>query len=186
MSVSAKRDGMGQKLKRNIILVGFMGSGKTCVGERLAELLSYRFRDTDQVLEQRARDTINHIFTVHGEDYFRNLETDLLKELHTSIDQTVLSTGGGLPLREQNTKLLKEMGYVVYLKATKQTTVMRLLRDKTRPLLQGEELGQKVERMLGIRTPIYEKAAHKIVATDDKTVDEIVHLIMESYLKQIY
>jgi shikimate kinase len=177
---------MQPKLKHNIILIGFMGSGKTSVGGRLAERLSYRFRDTDKVLEQKAGDTINHIFTIHGEDYFRNMETDLLKEFLTGIDQTVLSTGGGLPLREQNSKILKDIGYVVYLKANKQTTVNRLKGDTSRPLLQGEELEQKVERMLAIRSPIYEKAAHKIVATDNKSIDEIVHLIMESYLKQIY
>jgi shikimate kinase len=177
---------MKLKRKHNIILIGFMGSGKTSVGDRLAERLSYRFRDTDQLLEQKARDTINHIFAAHGEEYFRNLETDLLNELLPGINQTVLSTGGGLPLREQNAQLLKEMGYVVYLKASKQTTVQRLKGDTTRPLLQGEELEQKVERMLSIRSPIYERAAHKIVVTDDKNINEIVHLIMESYLKQIY
>lgn len=177
---------MDQRMKHNIILIGFMGSGKTSVGERLANRLSYRFRDTDKVLEQKAGDTINHIFAVHGEEYFRNMETDLLKELLPSMEQTVLSTGGGLPLREQNSKLLKEIGYVVYLKATKQTTLKRLKGDKTRPLLQGEDLEQKVEHMLGLRTPVYERAAHKVIATDDKKVDEIVNLIMESYMKLIY
>jgi shikimate kinase len=177
---------MERKLKHNIILIGFMGSGKTSLGRRLAERLSYGFRDTDQLLEKKAGDTINRIFAVHGEEYFRNLETDLLKELLPGIDQTVLSTGGGLPLREQNTKLLKEMGYVVYLKASRQTTLQRLKGDTTRPLLQGEEVEQKVDRMLSVRTPIYERAAHKIIATDDKSIEEIVPLIMESYLKQLY
>jgi len=172
-------------MKHNIILIGFMGSGKTSVGERLAERLSYSFRDTDRMLEQRAGDTINHIFSLHGEEFFRNLETDLLKEMLQQTDQTVISTGGGLPLRDQNNKVLKELGYVVYLKANKQTTIRRLKGDSTRPLLQGEELEQKVERMLTLRAPLYEKAAHKIVATDDKTIDEIVHFIMEAYLKQI-
>jgi shikimate kinase len=173
------------KSKRNIILIGYMGSGKTSAGEKLAERLSYHFRDTDQMIEKKAGDTINHIFAVHGEEYFRNLETNLLKELLKGIDQTVLSTGGGLPLRAQNVELLKEMGFVVYLKASKQSTLKRLKGDTTRPLLQGEDLEQKIERMLELRTPIYEKAAHKIVATDDKSVVEIVHLIMESYLRQI-
>lgn len=173
-------------MHHNIILIGFMGSGKTCVGKRLAECLTYRFRDTDQMIEQRTGDTINHIFAAHGEEYFRNLETDLLKEMQKQTSQAVISTGGGLPLREQNAKLLKEMGYVVYLKASRQTTVKRLRDDTTRPLLQGDELEQKVERMLTIRTPIYEKAAHKVIATDDKSIEEIVHFIMEAYLKQIY
>lgn len=173
-------------LKHNVILIGFMGSGKTTIGIRLAERLSYQFCDTDQMLESKAGDTINHIFNVHGEEYFRNMETQLLRTISSDLKKSVLSTGGGLPLREQNTKLLKEIGYVVFLKATKETTLNRLMGDTTRPLLNGDELEQKVERLLKIRTPIYEDAAHKIIATDDRSVDDIVNLIMEAYLKQLH
>ncbi len=173
-------------MKNNIILIGFMGSGKTSVGERLAKQLSYQFRDTDHMLEQQAGDTINHIFSVHGEAYFRNMETYLLKELLPKLSGTVLSTGGGLPLREENVKLLKELGYVVYLNATKETVIKRLKGDTARPLLQGEDFEQKVERMLKLRAPIYEKAAHKSVVTDGRSFDTIIHIIMEAYLKQIY
>lgn len=163
-----------------------MGSGKTSVGVHLAERLSYQFRDTDQMIEKRVGDTINGIFRTHGEEYFRNLETSLLKELVTELHQTVLSTGGGMPLREQNIKLLKELGYVVFLKASKETTLTRLRGDTTRPLLQGDNLEQKIDRMLTIRTPIYEKAAHKIVVTDGKSIKEIAEMVMENYLRQIY
>lgn len=173
-------------LKHNIILIGFMGSGKTSVGIHLAERLSYQFKDTDQLLEKRAGDTISRIFSVHGEEYFRNLETGLLKELVPILNKTVLSSGGGLPIRDQNSKLLKELGYVVFLKASKQTTLSRLKGDTTRPLLQGEDLEKKVEKMLEIRTPIYEKAAHKVIATDGLTVEQVSQLIMENYLRQIY
>lgn len=175
-----------QKLKTNIILIGFMGSGKTSVGVKLAERLTYHFRDTDQMIEKQAGDTINHIFAVHGEEYFRSLETELLKNSKSNMDKTVLSTGGGLPLREQNSKLIREMGYVVFLKASKQTTLKRLRGDTTRPLLKGDDLEQKVDRMLTARTPVYEKAAHKIIVTDEKPINEIVETIMEAYLKQIY
>jgi len=72
------------------------------------------------------------------------------------------------------------------LKASKETTVKRLIGDATRPLLKGDELEEKVNRMLGIRAPIYEKAAHKIVATDGKSIDDIVNVIMEAYMKVIY
>jgi shikimate kinase len=175
-----------QKLKHNIILIGFMGSGKTSVGEKLAERLTYHFRDTDQLIEKQAGETINHIFAVYGEEHFRNLETELLKALQGHMEQTVLSTGGGLPLREQNARLLREMGYVVFLKASRQTTLSRLKGDTTRPLLKGDDSEQKVERMLNVRIPVYEKAAHKTVVTDDKSVDELVEIIMEAYLRQIY
>jgi len=173
-------------MKHNIILIGFMGSGKTSVGQKLAKRLSYRFCDSDHMIERNAGNTINQIFDVHGEDYFRDLETELIKNLSSDMCNTVLSTGGGLPLRDQNSKILQKMGLVVYLKATKETTVKRLMGDATRPLLKGDELGQKVERMLGMRTPIYERAAHKIVATDGKSIDDIVNVIMEAYMKVIY
>ncbi len=173
-------------MKHNVILIGFMGSGKTTVGRKLAERLSYRFCDSDQMIETKVGSTINQIFSTHGEEYFRNMETEFLKELNGSISNTVLSTGGGLPLRDKNSALLSQMGLVVYLKASKEVTLKRVKGDSSRPLLKGDELEQKIERLLRVRTPIYEKAAHKIIATDDKSVDEIVNLIMESYLKIIY
>lgn len=168
--------------KQNIILIGFMGSGKTSVGSQLATRLSCRFCDTDQMIESKTGDTIKHIFTEYGEEYFRDLETQLLQEMKDNREYRVISTGGGLPLREQNARLLKEMGYVFFLKASKQTTVERVTGDTTRPLLAGEELEQKVERMLKLRTPVYEKSAHQTVITDNRTVEEIVTQIMDSYL----
>jgi len=174
---------MKERYKQNIILIGYMGSGKTSVGERLAKMLSYQFRDADQMLERKAGDTINHIFAVHGEEYFRNMETELLKELVGTLENTILSTGGGMPLREENAKLLKELGYVVYLKASKETTIQRLKGDTTRPLLQGDDLEKKVERMLEVRTPIYERAAHIIITTDGRSLDELANEIMECYSK---
>lgn len=173
-------------MKHNIVLIGFMGCGKTSVGERLAARMSYQFKDTDDLIEKRVGDTISNIFKNSGEEYFRSLETDTIKELKGSLHHTVLSTGGGLPIKEVNANILKELGYVVYLKATKETTINRLIGDTTRPLLSGDELESKVERLLTIRTPIYEKVAHKTVATDGRTFDEIMNLIMESYLRVIY
>lgn len=167
--------------KNNVILIGFMGSGKTSVGKSLAERLSYHFKDTDKLLEQRVRDTISNIFAVHGEEYFRSLETELIRELREDMDHTVLSTGGGLPIREINSSILKDMGYVVYLRASKETTLKRLAKDTGRPLLQVDNQDKKIEDMLRIRTPIYESVAHEIVDTDDKSIDEIANLIMRSY-----
>ena len=172
---------MNKDNRHNIILIGYMGSGKTSVGEDLAEQLNYHFHDTDHMIEQKAGDTINHIFTNHGEDRFRDMETELLKELQPSLHQTVLSTGGGMPLREQNAILLKEMGYVVFLKASKDTTLQRLAGDQTRPLLRVEDMEQRVEQMLQARTPIYEKAAHLVVVTDGRSIGEIAQSIIEVY-----
>lgn len=164
--------------KSNIILIGYMGCGKTSVGERLAKRLSYLFLDTDQMLEEKEKNTIHHIFAIHGEEYFRNRETELIQELLPKVTRTVLSTGGGLPVREQNARLLRELGYVIYLKATKETTMKRLAGDKSRPLLQGDDPGKRIEGMLAERIPIYEKASDIIIDTDDKSIDEIVSLIV--------
>lgn len=172
--------------KHNIILIGFMGSGKTSVGELLARRMSYHFKDTDLLIEQKEQKAINQIFQLRGEDYFRNLETELLQDLEPSLYHTVLSTGGGMPVREQNQKLLKELGFVVYLKTSTETTVNRLRGDQKRPLLQGTNLKDNVEKMLTLRTPIYESTAHKLVITDGKTPDEIATVVMEAYLKYIY
>jgi len=176
---------MNYNLKHNVILIGFMGCGKTSVGERLAKRLSYHFQDTDHIIEQKVGDTIRNLFSQQGEEYFRTLETNTLLALKSTLTHTVLSTGGGLPLKAQNAKILKELGYVVFLKASKETTIKRLKDDTTRPLLAGDDLEDKVDRLLSLRTPFYEKAAHKIVATDGKTFEEIMDYIMEAYLKQI-
>lgn len=170
-------------MKHNIILIGFMGSGKTCVGECLAKQLSYGFWDTDQLIEERAGKSISHIFSIHGEEYFRDLETNLIKELVPVLKDTVLSTGGGMPVRKENSALLKELGFVVFLKTSKETTITRLQGDSSRPLLQGDELEEKVERMLALRTPMYEDTAHAIIVTDGRTVEEITLSIMEAYEK---
>lgn len=175
---------MEQRLKQNIILIGFMGSGKTTVGKRLAQRISYQFYDTDYLLETKQEMSISRIFELYGEEYFRDMETKLLRELVKDTDRTILSTGGGMPLREENAKLMKELGHIVYLKASKETIVKRLMGDTSRPLLRGEELPLKVEKMLGIRAPIYERNATQVVTTDDKTVDELVDSILEVYQAQ--
>ncbi len=170
-------------MKHNIILIGFMGSGKTCVGEYLAKKLTYGFWDTDQLIVERAGKSISHIFSFHGEEYFRDLETNLIKEMVPVLKDTVLSTGGGMPVREENSALLKELGFIVFLKTSKETTITRLQGDSSRPLLQGEELEEKVERMLALRTPIYEDTAHAIIVTDGRTVEDIALSIIEAYDK---
>lgn len=171
--------------RHNIILIGYMGAGKTCVGDRLSQKLSYRFLDTDRLIEQKVGASVKHIFANYGEEYFRDKETGLLQELYSELDLSILSTGGGLPLREQNGKLLMDMGFVVYLKASVATTMRRLAGDKTRPLLQGEDVVKRIESMLTLRNPIYEGVAHKCIITDHKTIDEITAEIL-GYYQSVY
>ncbi|NLK27548.1 MAG: shikimate kinase [Clostridiales bacterium] len=170
---------MKYKINQNIVLIGFMGAGKTCIGRRLARRLKLPFEDTDSFIEKKEQCSIRQIFETHGEEYFRDLETELLLELKKSNQLRILSTGGGLPMREQNRLLLREIGHVVYLQAYKDTIIQRLAGDTSRPLLQGEELAIKVDKLLAIRAPFYEATAHTIISTDGKTIDEVTQIIID-------
>lgn len=101
-------DLMDRIKNENIILIGFMGCGKTSVGKRLARRLNYSFTDTDQMIEKKAGCTINQIFDTKGEAFFREMETELLEEMRSSFRQTVIATGGGLPVKKPNRELLKK------------------------------------------------------------------------------
>lgn len=168
-------------MKKNVILIGFMGAGKTSVGYHLAKKLGYRQLDTDELIEKKAGRRIPDIFKQKGEEYFRQLETDMLRELKQTANERVISTGGGLPLREENAALLKEMGFVVYLSISEQAVLERLKGDRKRPLLQGEDPQGAVHRLLEYRKPLYEIAAHMPVEVDNKSFEQIVAEIVRNY-----
>ncbi len=170
-----------KNLKNNIILIGFMGCGKTTVGTALAEKLEYKLLDTDAVIVEKEGKSINAIFAENGEEYFRNIETKTLEEMEQTLEKAVISTGGGLVLRECNGAILKNLGFVVFLKVEKETVLKRLAGDDTRPLLKGDNVEEKVENLLEYRNPIYEYTAHVVVETDDKTVEEIIEEIIRNY-----
>lgn len=168
-------------MKENIILIGYMGSGKTTVGQALADKLSYQFLDTDAYIEEEQNMMISHIFEEYGEEYFRNIETRTIENMERNIKHNIISTGGGLPLRECNGAILKKMGFVVFLSVKKETVLERLKGDTQRPLLQGNDMEQKIEEMLNFRNPIYEYTAHLKVEVDNKTVEEIAEEICRNY-----
>lgn len=168
---------------KNIILIGFMGSGKTSIGVRLSREIDLKFCDTDYVIEKNSKMTISQIFETQGEEYFRDLETETIKGFLSTLKDTVLSTGGGLPMRECNQKVLKELGLVVYLKASPSEIYHRLEHDTTRPLLQGDNPKDKIHKLMKIREPLYVQAAHVIIDTDDKTFDMIIEEIQSEYEK---
>ena len=163
----------------NILLCGMMGVGKTTVGKALAETLGLRFVDTDGEIE-RAHGKISELFAVKGEEYFRALETETVKGL-IGQDGLVVATGGGLVIREENRRLLKNFGLSVYLRARVETLEKRLLDDCTRPLLQGEEVVRKerLRTLLAERGAKYKEFADCIVEVDEKSIAEIVSEIIE-------
>ncbi|MDE5862981.1 MAG: shikimate dehydrogenase, partial [Lachnospiraceae bacterium] len=143
--------------KDNVVLIGFMGSGKTTFGKELAKRCSMDFLDTDAYIEEQAGKTIADIFKEDGEEAFRSLETQVLKQLRDSRTNTVFSTGGGMPLRRENARLLKELGRVLYLTAAPQVIYDRVKGDTERPLLQGDNPYEKICSLMKERRPIYER-----------------------------
>lgn len=164
-------------MKNNILLMGFMGAGKSTIGKELALSLSYSFLDTDEMIEKKEGREISQIFLQEGEKAFRDMETTLLKELG-NIDKMVISLGGGMLIREENQKLMNALGLVVYLRTRKNTIIKRLEGDRKRPLLKGENIEEKVGNLMKEREPIYEKAACIFVDTDEKSIKEIVEEII--------
>ena len=140
---------------RNLILVGFMGTGKTTIGKDAAKSLGFRFVDTDALISRNAGKSIPDIFAEDGEEAFRLLETEVLEECAKGTDQ-VISTGGGIVTRERNHPLLKQAGYVIWLKASPETIFDRVKRNKSRPLLQVDDPLKTIQEMLADRADLYE------------------------------
>lgn len=163
---------------KNVILIGFMGAGKTSIGQELAVRSGRTFLDTDEYIEKKSGMTISHIFDAMGEEAFRKMETEALRDLISTSGSYVISVGGGLPMRAENRTLLKELGTVVYLKVSPETVEERLRGDTTRPLLRGDNPRKKIEELLSLRGPLYEEAAHLIVNADGRTPEEITSEIV--------
>lgn len=165
---------------KNIILIGFMGCGKTSVGKKLSETLGMEFLDTDELIEEKQGRTISSIFETDGEAEFRIMETECLKDLLKREGEAfVLSVGGGLPIREENRKLLSQIGHVVYLRVSPDVVYKRLRGDKTRPLLQGVNPRGRIMDLMSARKNFYEGAADSIIEADDKDFSEIIEEIKE-------
>lgn len=175
-----KKERMERLKQSNIVLIGFMGCGKSSVGKCFAEQYGFSFVDTDQLIEERMGCTVSEIFAAKGEPYFRDLETEVLQELVRTAKRQVIATGGGMPVRMKNQKLLRKLGMVVYLSVTPETVLARLAGDTTRPLLQKASREEEIRHLLTERKFVYQMTAHKVIAVDGKTVREIVGEIHDS------
>lgn len=163
----------------NVILIGFMGSGKTTVGLRLSYRLRRPVIDTDKEIEREEQRAISDIFATDGEAYFRDRETACLRKLIESANHQIISVGGGLPVREENRALLHELGQVFYLQAKGETIYERVKDDTTRPLLQGGDPLAKIQALLNERDPYYRAAADVVIAVDGKSFEQIINEIEE-------
>jgi len=162
---------------KNIVLTGFMGTGKTEVGKELSRLLDMKLIDVDTEIEKSRKLTINDIFKKFGEPRFREIETEMIKNL-SEKKNIIISTGGGAVLKQENTDALRKNGVIVCLTASPETILRRTSRNSDRPLLQVEDPLKKIKELLNFRTPFYEKAGI-IIDTEGKTPLQIAEEIIE-------
>lgn len=165
----------------NIVLIGFMGSGKTTVGLKLSYKLRMPVEDTDKLIERRQGISISEIFAKEGEEAFRRMETELLEEIGNQEYQRIFSVGGGTPVRQENRALLKRCGLVVYLRARPETLYERLQGDTTRPLLQCENPLARIRELLGERQAAYAECADVTVDVDDISIEEVLEQITDAW-----
>ena len=156
----------------NIILIGFMGAGKTTISDYLSTMFAMNIVEMDQVIEEREEMSIQDIFATYGEEYFRELETNLLIEMQ-SRKNTVISCGGGVAMRERNVAEMKKNGRVVLLTASPETIYERVKDSNNRPVLNGRKNVQGISELMEQRREKYEAAADIVVNTDGKTVLQV-------------
>lgn len=166
-------------MKKNIILTGFMGTGKTAVGRELSRLLNMRLVDVDSEIEESREMKITDIFRDFGEPHFRDIETEMIRKL-ARTENTVISTGGGAVLREENMETLREKGVIFCLWADPETIISRTKGSKDRPLLNVEDPLAKINELLRFRMPFYEKAGI-MIDTSGKTPLEVAEEIADIF-----
>jgi shikimate kinase len=161
----------------NIILTGFMGTGKSTVGRRVADLLKIPFFDVDTTIKRQTGKSIADLFQERGEAAFRVLESATIQELSMQ-QKAVIATGGGALLNSRNREFLEKNGILVCLTAKTGTLLERLKDDMTRPLLSGENMQERVERLVTERQAVYAMCPIQIV-TDDKTIEQVAQEVIE-------
>ena len=171
---------VGKRGKINIILVGFMGTGKTSVGVRLAEILKMQFVDTDDLIESDSKKPISDIFSQMGEEYFRAKESSIIESV-SRLDNQVIATGGGAVKREININNLKSNGIIFCLYASPEIILQRTSGESHRPLLQVDDPISRIKEMLKEREPFYAKADY-IIDTSDLTIEQVVEKIQDIFV----
>lgn len=171
---------------KNISLIGFMGSGKSTVGEILSKKTGFIFIDIDKVIEWLEEKNIKQIFEIEGELYFRNLETKVIKNIYFNRN-CIFACGGGALNRGENISIIKKNSLIIYLYVSPQQAYKRLKKVKDRPLLEVKNRYDAIEKLLNQREKIYKSCADLIINTDEeKPVDiaeEIIYKLKKYNLK---
>ncbi|MBV9105870.1 MAG: shikimate kinase [Verrucomicrobia bacterium] len=164
---------------RNLVLVGFMGSGKSSVGREIARRWGFRFVDTDATIRQQYRKSIPDIFAAFGEAAFRDEENKVLQDLQNSL-HAVIATGGGIVLQPRNRHLLRALGLVIWLTASEEVIWDRVSRNQNRPLLQTGNPRDTVSNLMSKRSPLYGSVADITVETSGLTHRQVADRAVEA------
>ena len=159
-------------MKGNISMSRIRGTGKATVARAMKKHYGMRLIEMDEQIEKQEKMSVPKIFEVHGEPYFRKLETDLLEGL-SSQENTVVSCGGGVPMRACNVEAMRKSGKVIYLSTSPQQIYERVKTSHNRPLLEGNMNVEYISDLLSQRLPKYMEAADAVVSTDGKSVEDI-------------
>ena len=167
--------------KKNIVLIGFAGCGKSTVGRNLAHLFDAEFIDSDEKIIIMKNKSITEIFELYGEEEFRKIETEAIEAL-SNKENAVISTGGGCVKNPENMRLLKKNGTVIYLSASPEKIFNNIASDNTRPLLKNKSAYEKlvkITKMLEERVPLYEKYADIVIDTNKISALQAAYEIMQ-------
>ena len=170
-------------MKDNIMLIGFMGAGKTTVSRELSKMTGRREIDMDAYIVDREGMAIKDIFDKYGEEYFRKKETESLLEI-MDMDELIVSCGGGVVVKDENVEHMKNRGVIVLLTATPQTILERVKNSTDRPILNGNMNIEFITELMNKRKDRYLSVADIIVETDDKSVFDICTEIMDKISKK--
>ena len=166
----------------NIVLIGFMGAGKSTISDYLSTMFAMKIVEMDQVIAEREQMSIPDIFATYGEEYFRDLETGLLVEMQ-SRKNTVISCGGGAALRERNVTEMKKNGRVVLLTASPETIFDRVKDSDDRPVLNGRKNVKGISELMEQRRAKYEAAADIVINTDNKTARQVCEELVQRFME---
>ena len=163
---------------KNIFIIGSMGSGKTSIGKMLAKKNNLSFLDTDHEIIRSCGYSIPDIFEKFSEEHFRGLETEQLRKMNV-IENHVISTGGGIILRDDNQRLMKDLGIIIFLDININSQIDRVKNRKNRPLLTNNNLKDNLLSLKKIRDPIYKKISNYIIDVSGKERDQVINEIQK-------
>lgn len=181
ISKNSKRIQARRLFDYNIVLIGFMGAGKSTISDYMSTMFAMKVVEMDQIIAQREGMSISDIFEVYGEEYFRDAETNLLIEMQ-SESNVIISCGGGVPMRERNVAEMKKNGRVVLLTASPETILDRVKDSHDRPVIENNKNVEFIGELMEKRREKYQAAADIIIKTDNKSVmdicEEIIHELL--------